>query len=243
MGRVWQGRAFCVLLGVAPVLLLVSLVSSPAASASQRYYYKVTGVDYTAAAELTGAAVPDCVGTEIWSGKVSSEGRLVPADASLTPSVFFTVGAHGTRGAGYMHLALNSNLYDATDRLTTACQDGGESAFALTPCTQSLDGQLSVAVDISGAVGTRLKLAWRTLPGSLVPNEFRCARRAFDFPDADKCTTRATLSGFNHKSVTLPFRCSSGTAVPPPRSGYVTFQADAYATGAIHLKRAPWPRK
>jgi hypothetical protein len=240
MGRVSQGRAFCVSLGVGLASLLVFL---GAASASQRYYYKVTAVDYTAAAELTGAAAPDCVGTEIWSGKVSSEGQLAPADASLKPGVHFTVGAHGTRGAGYMHLNLHSNLYDATDRLTTACQDGGETAFALTPCTQALDGQLSVAVDISGGVGTRLKLAWNFLPHSMVPVEFRCAQRAFDFPDADKCTTRATLSGFNHKSVTLPFRCSSGTTVPPPRSGYVTFQADAYATGALHLKRAPWPYK
>ena len=249
MGRISQGRVFCGSLGVVLASLVVSLGASQTAFASggghalpsgQRFYYKVTGVDYTATAELTGAVVPDCVGTEIWSGKVSSEGRLAPASQA---SVYFSVGAHGTSGFGFMHLDLHSNLYDASDRLTTACQDGGESAFAATPCTQSLDGQLSVSVGISGGVGTRLKLAWSFIPHSLVPNEFRCAQRWFDFPDGDACTTRATLKGFNHKLVTLPFRCSSGTAVPPPRGGYVTFQAAAFATGALHLKRAPWPHK
>ncbi len=251
MVRMSQGRAFRISVCVV-ASLLVFLGAWPAAhargagipfAAGQRSYYKVTAVDYTATAGLTGAVAPDCVGTEIWSGKVSSEGELVPADASVTPAVRLVVHAHGSTGFGLMHLALKSNLYDASDRLTTACQDGGESAFSLTPCTKTLDGQMSVAVGISGGVGTRLKLTWNFIPHSLVPNEFRCAQRGFDFPDADRCTTRATLSGFNHKSVTLPFRCSSGTAVPPPSSGYVTFQANASVVGAVHLRRAPWPPK
>jgi len=68
--------------------------------------------------------------------------------------------------------------------------------------------------------------------GALVPDVYACGPQPLSFPDV-KCTTRSTISAFNHRDVALPFRCVATASQPPPGvnatlySATVTAQAEA----------------
>jgi hypothetical protein len=60
----------------------------------------------------------------------------------------------------------------------------------------------------------------------------------FSFPEGTKggrCTTKSSLSAFNKKFVTLPFKCHFESSTPP--TGVTGYYASADATGTLKLKR------
>jgi hypothetical protein len=246
MDRILPGRAFCISLAVAltalPALLLVPSAVAGVSSAAH-YAYKVIGVDYAATGQLSGGRLPgSCVGVALWEGDVAtssdSQGEL---SALASGKGSLTIHGHGSSGIVDANMGVESKLSNASYRETTACDSSeSETAFTLTPCTQTVDSSLHVHVRISGGVGTHVKLSWyffqhNGAAGKLVPDTFGCVER-YEFPDGS-CTTKATLNAFTARKVTLPFSCLFSTNTPPFGRNFTRFAAVAHATGALHLTR------
>jgi hypothetical protein len=249
MDRILPLRA----LRVSSVLALAALsatlsipsVASAGVSSTAHYGYRVTGVQYTANGQLSAGRLPGgCVGIALWEGdvttKLGGQGELV---ALANGKASLLIHSHGTSGTVDANAEVESQLSNAFYRETTACdQSESETAFALTPCTQTVDSSLHIHVRISGGVGTHVKLSWiffqhNGAAGKLVPDTFSC-REPLQFPDGT-CTTRATLNTFTRKVLTLPFSCLFSSQAPPAGRGATKYASVVTATGSIRLKRTP----
>jgi len=241
MGRISLERSLRISSGVALAALLALLAASPAVSAgasgTARYHFSVGVAAYDGVGDVVGGRFPGkCVGISNWDGNMHSEDQTLSTSNAPTGKLSLTIHGHGTSGSGYARVDLHSTL-KATYRLTTACEtiEGVESetAFQETPCAGPVDSKMHVSVRISGGVGNRVKLVWDFLQfggasGALVPDSL-CVE-PLKFPTG-VCTTYATLNQFNHKLVTLPFKCFNST--PPLRTG----STDSRNQGSLLLKR------
>lgn len=250
MGRISLKRASCTSLGIVITALLTLLLASPAAQANKNgvasYKYKVTRFDYHATGQLTGGKFqPVCTPAEdaLWEGDITTDDAEI-AELGKVGGASLKIHRHGTSGDLEAKTTIESK-FTATHRETTACENESESASSTSNCTGGLESEMNVLVDISGGVGTRVRINWNFFQdkgqGNLVPNTFECGE-PFEFPDATEinCTkgTRiANLAKFTSKRVKLPFQCLSSTTTPPPGRVYTRFGAVANAKGALFLKR------
>jgi len=155
-----------------------------------------------------------------------------------------TIHPHGTSGSVEAQLQIESTLSESWHRLDTDCM-GAETQ---TPCTQTLDSQMGVRVDISGGVGDRVKLLWSFSQSGdptagLVPNSFSCVE-PMTFPgSADgRCNSFSGLSSFTAKKIKLPFICHAQRGTPPNNGRpWRLYTGVASAEGVLFLKRT-WQR-
>lgn len=239
---------------IALAALLALFVFSPAAQAgvgenpsgvsdTTSYGYKVTGIDYRATGDLAGGILPhgdecDAGVDAVFRGHVET----VPSELSelLHGRGTVTIHPHGTSGSVEAKLQIESTLSESWHRLDTDCM-GAETQ---TPCTQTLDSQMGVRVDISGGVGDRVRLGWsfsqlEDETAGLVPNKFECVE-PMTFPGSDdtRCNTFSGLSRFTAMAIKLPFICHAQRKTPPSNGRpWTLYAGTASATGALYLKR------
>jgi len=234
-------------LGIA-LTALALLGASPAAFASVRstthYKYRIIGLDYKASGALGGGRVAECVGVASWEGAITTEAHL-DLLSTAEPKVTLAITSRGTHGFGHLSDdVVAESFYSVEHRVTTACagEVPSETAFTKTPCTQTVDSGMDLALYIEGGVGNRVTLHWAFHQvagafGALVP-DFTCVE-PFTFPHfslkGGYCTTKASLSAFNKQFVTLPFVCLYETKMPP--AGVTGYYASADAKGTLRLKR------
>ncbi len=244
MSRISPQRALCTSLVIALTALLTLLVASPAAfasvSGSTRYEYKVYWVSYKAEGAIVGWHVNKCVGTSLVEGVVTTDSEL-DLGATFLGKLSLTIHGHGSSGSGYAKIDVKSQLSNSFFRETTACDSSEkESAATETHCAQPLDSKMHVSVLINGGVGNHVKLSWDFFhyggaSGTLLPDSFSCVE-PLTFPDGT-CTTKASLSQFNKKFVTLPFVCLYDAEASPPGRNYTKYLAVANTKGELRLKR------
>lgn len=238
---------------IVPAVLLALLVFSSAAQAAggenpsdvsdtASYGYKVTGIDYSAKADMAGGIFPDgeeCdAGVDaVFRGHVDT----VPSELSelLHGRGTVTIHPHGTSGSVEAKLQIESTLSESWHRLDTDCM-GAETQ---TPCTQTLDSQMGVRIDISGAVGDHVRLSWSFSQyeeqAELVPDKFECVE-PMTFPGTGdgSCNTYSGLSRFTAETIKLPFICHAQRKTPPNNGrAWTIYAGTASAKGALYLKR------
>ena len=246
MNHISPGRALCTSLGIAVLALVgASPVAFASVSSTTHYKYRIVGFDYKASGALGGGRAAECVGVAFWEGTITTEAESDPL-STINKPVTLTITSRGTHGGGsFVNASDAKSRVSAEHRVTTACagEVPSETAATKTPCTQTLDSELAVALSISGGVGNRVTLHWtfgqiskEGLAG-LVPN-FKCIE-PFTFPErplkGGQCATKASLGAFNKRFVTLPFACDFENKTPP--AGVTGFYASADAKGKLVLRK------
>jgi hypothetical protein len=238
-------------LALVPVLVGLFLVLPAVALGDtggvEHWRYKVTGFDYLAEGYLEGGHFPNATCTAFedafWEGNVST---APPTELSLLTfgSASLTVGHHGTKGEIEASTPVESKLYDAFHRQSTACaEDGTESDSTTHVCESGLDSNQETLVSIDAGVGSnRVTLSWNFFQDTgdaskLIPNSFSCVE-PFTFGQDDGCKdTKVPISRFNDKRVSLPFHCLAMSTTPPPGTSYTRFGTTVGAEGTLQLKR------
>jgi hypothetical protein len=239
--------------------LLALLVFSPATQANgsenpsgvsdtASYGYQVTGIDYSAKADLAGLISPSadtCTpGVDaVFRGHIDTTNASEVAELRLGSGAV-TIHSHGTSGHVHAQLTIASKLSESWHQLSVDC----EGAEKQTPCTQSAESKMDLSLGISGAVGDRVKFLWsfsqsgdRT--AGLVPNSFSCVE-PMTFPgSADgSCNSFSGLSRFTAKTIKLPFICHAQRGTPPNNGRpWRIYAGTASAEGVLTLKRT-WQR-
>jgi hypothetical protein len=248
MASILPQRALRTSSAIALATLFALLVPTPAAHAgvsdSASFGYTVTRFDYHAGGQLSGGLFGAvCTPTDaLWEGEVTTDDSQVAplgkvGDASLK------IHRHGTSGEVEAKTSIESK-FTGFHRETTACEKELESAHTESSCAGGVETEMTALVDISGGVGTRVRIAWNFFEDNgdrLVPNTFTCGE-PFKFSDPSAGVTcskglTANLAKLTAKIVKLPFFCLYTATAPPPGTNYTKFGSTVTAKGALFLKR------